>query len=111
MNTPLDIDASGRLVADYASRRGVRLAGVLIAIVGGLVGAGMVTHGANPGSTCTSGDLCTQKPVDPGIVGAGLAVFTASLVGGLYMAFVGDKLTLTLVPDTMGAAGHGSGLN
>jgi hypothetical protein len=103
MAAPLDIDGPGRLVADYSSRRGVRIAGVLLAIVGGVAGLVMTGHGLNPGSTCDSYGACTRMPADDGMVAAGLAVFAGSLGAGLYMGLLGDKVTLSLVPGAAGA--------
>ncbi len=99
VDPPVEIEQASTLKAHIESRKGVRVAGILIlttGIVGGLVLIGTSTSDQ---TTCDTGFGCsTAREIDSTRFGAGLAVLTVGTIVGIVMMVTHDKASIEVVP-------------
>jgi hypothetical protein len=99
VDPPVEIEQASTLKAHIESRRGIRVAGLLIllsGVVGGLVLIGTSTSNQ---TTCDPSFGCSTTPeIDSTRFGAGLAVLTVGTIAGIVMLVTHDKASIEVVP-------------
>ena len=96
---PVEIEQASTLKAHIESRKGIRVAGLLIltaGVVGGLV---LIGTSISDQTTCDPGFGCsTTREVDSTRFGIGLAVLSVSTIAGIVMLVMHDKASIEVVP-------------
>jgi hypothetical protein len=90
----VDITGDGVVRAEYRDMSGVRIAGAVTGIAGGVIGMGII-FGALVAGIEDSAFGGTVTDVDEGLVVAGTGVMVAGGVAALIMLFQGDKAEIS----------------
>lgn len=109
VESPVSITGPGTLRADYESRRGLRIAGLVTGLGGGLVGLGLFYASFDSGSkNCDSYGFCMKGAPDSSLLYGGLGLIGVSTLVGFILVLQPDKATVTFVPGAPSPiAGHG----
>jgi hypothetical protein len=99
VDPPVDIEQASTLKAHIESRKGIRVAGILILITGVVGGLVLIGTSTSDQTTCDPGFGCsTTKEIDSTRFGAGLAVLTLGTIVGIVMMVTHDKASIEVVP-------------
>lgn len=106
-------EGSSRLVADYKSRTGLRVAGWIIFGSSLFIGGYLIATDHYDEANCDSytGDCTTDTKTDSTKEAVGILVLGAGGVTGLVMALTGDKSTVTVIPLEQALSPHPSFAN
>jgi hypothetical protein len=97
--SPVTITGPGTLRAEYESRRGIRIAGLVIAVTADVIGLGMAYGAfASRPQQCDSYGFCMKGEASSGLIYGGLAVAAIGTIVGFVLALQGDKAAVTFVP-------------
>ena len=88
------IDGPGRLVGVYRDRQGVRTAGWVTGIGGGLLGTGLIVAGIVDTQANVEGGVLTEEP-NTALLVSGISIGLASGIAAWIMASIRDKAEIS----------------
>jgi hypothetical protein len=95
---PVDLREATTIHADYASRRGVRILGWILAVTGAFTGGALMVSAVQP-STCPPAGPCSGG-LDSGRFFGGLAIAGVSTVVGVLMGIAKDHVEVAVAPSS-----------
>jgi hypothetical protein len=99
VDPPVEIEQASTLKARIESRRGIRVAGLLILTVGVVGGLVLVGTSTSDQRTCDPSFGCsTTREVDSTRLGIGLTAVIVSTIAGIVMLVTHDKASIEVVP-------------